>query len=760
MVNMYMYKMIKDHSGSWMLSSGILTFNALSEYYGRTPGCNKSVCLSYGQHGEYSVYFSEDDVVSSAKIGNDFIHNEAEYTAYIDNVNTILKKIEEYIDNKLIPYANKDGREELAKLWEMSNQLRVEYLAFYQLTNDGFVAKTYEDVDRFLSIHNDVVDKQEVLQCLSAMDTRDLYIFRENEDWLKLVRRYLDSNSYIDNALLLELNKHASRFGFLKMGRSQFMDGANNNYYLKLLNTYTETEYKKNIARYKIQAESASYAEQRAIQCAQKLGMPDDLYTTIRRLAMLAYLRLKMREISQKLIVAREKCIMPQVYRLIIPHLSKDEFRYLLPDEITELIRGEKSEEVYRELKREIRQREEAICINFENGKINLTVGKEAKKTIKMYNTSNEDHANTYKGIPVYGKGTIIGKVIKLEENNTIESTMNIEDRIILCKSLIPHMVGACMQALAVITEEGGYSSHASVLCREMHIPCVVGANGIMSLCNDETIQIEMEHGVIKPCKKEEKKQERKALEAFVNLKDLDEEMQVGGKARQLRKLLGVTPEAFVITTEGFALYEADRENFNKVLHSYLDDLHTEHVILRSSFAEEDSHSKTYAGIFESYGNIAVKDIERIDKIIQKILKAYRDIPAFYETKYNGVSNCSIIVQKMIEPVVSGVAISGYISKGYEYILIEYVFGHLSVLMDGKVTPMRGFFRKADYYQDNRVYDLQPPLMIPSCQKQIEKLIDYIVKLEKYYSGSIEIEWAIQNDHLYLLQVRKEPTRG
>ena len=80
--------------------------------------------------------------------------------------------------------------------------------------------------------------------------------------------------------------------------------------------------------------------------------------------------------------------------------------------------------------------------------------------------------------------------------------------------------------------------------------------------------------------------------------------------------------------------------------------------------------------------------------------------------------------------------------------------------MDGKVTPMRGFFRKADYYQENRVYDLQPPFMISSCQKQMEKLIDCIVKLEKYYSGSIEIEWDIQDDHLYLLQVRKEPTRG
>ena len=74
--------MIKDHSGSWMLSSGILTLYALAAYFGKTPGCNKSLCLSYGEQGRHSVYFAEDEVADSVRVGYEFVHDGAACDAY------------------------------------------------------------------------------------------------------------------------------------------------------------------------------------------------------------------------------------------------------------------------------------------------------------------------------------------------------------------------------------------------------------------------------------------------------------------------------------------------------------------------------------------------------------------------------------------------------------------------------------------------------------------------------------------------------
>ena len=155
------------------------------------------------------------------------------------------------------------------------------------------------------------------------------------------------------------------------------------------------------------------------------------------------------------------------------------------------------------------------------------------------------------------------------------------------------------------------------------------------------------------------------------------------------------------------------------------------------------------------------RDGDRILGIVRKMIAAYQNVPGFYQTEHDGLENCSIVVQRMLSPTISGVAISGYVHKGYEQILIEYVLGHLSVLMDGKVTPMRSFFRKAAYYeQPGAPREWMPPFLVPSHSHLLDELIDHVIRLEAAYTGSIEIEWAMEGERLYLLQVRKEPTRG
>ena len=753
-----MTKMIKDHSGSWMLSSGILTLSALAAYFGKTPGCNKTLCLSYDEQGMHRVYFAEDEVADSVRVGYAFVHDGDAYAAYRKDVDALQNRMERFVDETLLAPVERD-RQGLASLWETSNDLRCAYLALYQLTNDSFVSKAYEEIDRFLSAHNGVIDKQEVLQCLSAVDMRELYLFRENADWLSIVRSYLDGNKAVEGDLLRRLDAHAQRYGFLMMGRSQFMCGADRAYYLEKLQAYTEAAYRDEFARHTIQRESALHTEERAAQCARNLGMPEPLYLVLRRLAELAHLRLKMREVSQKLIVAREKACMPHIYRLVLPHFDALEFRFLLPAEIADMIRADKPERFYQDLRDEIRRRREAVCMELAGGAIRVTSGQEAKDRFSSYSVSDGVRASTYTGIPVCGRGTITGRVVKLDENAT--QPAEAQGRIVLCKSLIPNMVGACVQALAVITEEGGYSSHASVLCREMQIACVVGASGILNLCDGETVKVDLDAGRIQCCAEVDRPAECKYLRCFVELSAVDDSMPIGGKARQLSRIRESTPDAFVITTEGFSLLEENRPEFVRQLAEHLQALNADTIILRSSFAEEDSQKKTYAGIFESYGNVGVHDMDRIVEILHAMIESYRHVPGFYQTEASGVENCSIIVQKMVAPTLSGVAISGYVHKGYEQILVEYVLGHLSGLMDGKVKPMRGFFRTADFYAGERAHhELMPPFLIPSDQPLVDRLIEQVIRLEAYYTGSIEIEWAIEGDRLYLLQVRKEPTRG
>ena len=48
---------------------------------------------------------------------------------------------------------------------------------------------------------------------------------------------------------------------------------------------------------------------------------------------------------------------------------------------------------------------------------------------------------------------------------------------ILVTETTSPELVRACDKALAIITNQGGLGSHAAIISRELHIPCVVGTS-------------------------------------------------------------------------------------------------------------------------------------------------------------------------------------------------------------------------------------------------------------------------------------------
>ena len=53
--------------------------------------------------------------------------------------------------------------------------------------------------------------------------------------------------------------------------------------------------------------------------------------------------------------------------------------------------------------------------------------------------------------------------------------------------------------ASAIVTEEGGITSHAAIVSRELKIPAVVGVQGILDAVKDgDTVEVDAVHGVVK----------------------------------------------------------------------------------------------------------------------------------------------------------------------------------------------------------------------------------------------------------------------
>lgn len=61
-----------------------------------------------------------------------------------------------------------------------------------------------------------------------------------------------------------------------------------------------------------------------------------------------------------------------------------------------------------------------------------------------------------------------------------------------------PQDLPVILQSKAIVTEQGGRTSHAAVICRELDIPCVVGCGkGIVGLLNGRLVTVDGENGVV-----------------------------------------------------------------------------------------------------------------------------------------------------------------------------------------------------------------------------------------------------------------------
>jgi len=80
------------------------------------------------------------------------------------------------------------------------------------------------------------------------------------------------------------------------------------------------------------------------------------------------------------------------------------------------------------------------------------------------------------------------------EENRKIR-----QGEILVTRMTTPLFTPAIMQASAIVTDIGGYLSHAAIIARELGIPCVVGAKEATKVLSDgEEILVNGNEGTVK----------------------------------------------------------------------------------------------------------------------------------------------------------------------------------------------------------------------------------------------------------------------
>ncbi len=202
-------------------------------------------------------------------------------------------------------------------------------------------------------------------------------------------------------------------------------------------------------------------------------------------------------------------------------------------------------------------------------------------------------------------------------------------------------------------------------------------------------------------------------------------------------------------------------------------------VAVRSSATAEDSEAASFAGQQETYLHV-----RGVGPIVERIRDCwcsfFTERALFYRSKKGSLSDLgmAVVVQRMVEPDVSGVMFTIDPTKGRrDRMVIEAVFGLGEGVVSGQLTP--------DHYvlaRDGRLkrtkLTTQPYAIVHDpaggvreqrlpaergeaqtlAEEQLARLAKVGLDLEQRLGGPQDIEWAIQDDELFVLQSRPVTT--
>jgi len=170
--------------------------------------------------------------------------------------------------------------------------------------------------------------------------------------------------------------------------------------------------------------------------------------------------------------------------------LSIKEVKLMLVSEIKNALINNKID------RQNLKQRTKLAVYYFEKNKEIVFVGTKAKQLEKAVKKT-EIHETT----EIRGQVGCVGKA-----TGTVKKIFRPKDMVKMKKGDIlvsiatdPDIVPAMKKAAAIVTEQGGVTSHAAIVSREMNIPCVIGTKIATKVLKDgDRVEVDATKGVVK----------------------------------------------------------------------------------------------------------------------------------------------------------------------------------------------------------------------------------------------------------------------
>lgn len=203
-------------------------------------------------------------------------------------------------------------------------------------------------------------------------------------------------------------------------------------------------------------------------------------------------------------------------------------------------------------------------------------------------------------------------------------------------------------------------------------------------------------------------------------------------------------PFGFVITSDAFengGLLPAASSELDELI-AKLDPRYT--YAVRSSAINEDGENASFAGQYETLTNVKVADIKTAVSSVVSSAKNSR-VKEYTENFNEEDQGIAVVIQRFVDPTFAGVVFTADVITGKDDRMVgNYVHGEGEKLVSGS--------ENADvFYIGTMKYSYEGP---SEFKKYAKKLGSYCTRIRKFYGMPMDIEWAVSEGKVYILQAR------
>ncbi len=243
----------------------------------------------------------------------------------------------------------------------------------------------------------------------------------------------------------------------------------------------------------------------------------------------------------------------------------------------------------------------------------------------------------------------------------------------------------------------------------------------------------------------------------ILNLRDTRRPQNIGNKAQRLLFLIRQgfqTAETWVCTSDAYVRYLADDLEIIQAIEAEIEkiDLRRRYAV-RSSANVEDSRDFSFAGQFKSVTNVL-----GASELLQAIWSVWATTRSpgvqAYLTRHGiepGQLRMAVIIQEMVQPVVSGVSFSKNPMTGLDQVVVEAVEGSGEALVQEGVTPQRWIASSRGEWIARPDRESIDPTLIGQVAGQTRAIA-------RAFGSDVDLEWVYDGQAVYWLQLREITT--